>query len=410
MSEPDAAASALPPSDEPTDSTSTQTDDDMTDEDEQSHSQHHLPPTQPEPPPQPKKKRYIPPKANSNTFATRQAFLQSLQPIELHEVDEEKRKCPICWKQFGEDPDPGFDNSERPVKLRCNHIFGHKCLASVFDISETTSLTLEPLSFVTGKRGYLLREKLVAYHMKHASSYRLRSEIFLKMLEDSIGSRKTRLDLFGEYWCTIIEDILTGQGADEPYGDMTGITLMENAIVLDFDLPRPKTDSALGFATMPGYPKPFNTYFDQVYSESGSVEMPAPETFTEYHTPSIPSTTPQTSPTSSLMPHNQAPAPPAPSTKSDKSIVGTSGSTTDESTTGVSSSGEIDSDAVKTWQTALANETNLDKLSALMKQKAGKPGFTIGTEIEDKYEALAGEATRRKLAQRISGMYADITH
>jgi hypothetical protein len=403
MSKPDAAAAALPPSDEPMDSNSTQTDEDMTDEEEQAHPQHHPPPTQPHPLPlplpQPKKKRYIPPKANSNTFATRKGFLESLKPIELHEVDEDKRKCPICWKQFGEDPDPGFDNSELPVKLRCNHIFGHKCLASVFDLPETTTLALEPLSFVPGKRGYLLRQKLVAYHLKHGSTYKLR-DMFPKMLEDSLDDDEDGRDIFGNYWFSIIQDITDGHGAEDQYGDMTGITLMENAIVMDFDLPRPNSDPYLGFATMPGYPKSFNTHMDHV--EFGSEQMPPFESFTAYHVTSMPS----------LAPPDQAPTHPAPCPKLNQFATDTSSSSTDQSTTGASSFGEIDSDEVKTWQMALANETNLDKLSALMKQKADKPGFTIGVEIEDKYEALtaqAAEAARTELAERRSGMYAYIT-
>jgi hypothetical protein len=388
MSGTGAAASILLPSDQPADPHSTQTDDGMSDLDEQ-HLQHSALQSQPQLPPQPKTKRYIPPKADSNTFATQQAFLESLQPIDLQQVDQDKRKCPICWKQIGEDPDPGYDNSEQPVKLRCNHVFGNKCLSSLFGLSEATRFTLEPLSFLPGKRGHLLGEKLFAYHREHESNFRYDLETFEKMLKDAIESRRMGPQLFGNYWFFVIRDMMRANG---PYGDMTGITLMENAIVMEFELPKSNENvSSPPDALMSEYMSPFS--FDQTMLGSGQM-----------HPPFEPFPAVYTTPTSSLTPPYQPP-PYQPPTQP------LSGPEFVQFTATASSSGQVDGGAVKTWQKALADETNLNKLTALTKENADKHEVkTNNLETQNKYAVLkaqeAREAVRKEEARRMLGMYA----
>jgi hypothetical protein len=66
------------------------------------------------------KARYAPPQPDADTFATQQAFLDYLIPVPIESVDEGSKKCPICWKPYGEAADPGFDNSEQPRPFLSN--------------------------------------------------------------------------------------------------------------------------------------------------------------------------------------------------------------------------------------------------------------------------------------------------
>jgi hypothetical protein len=369
------------------------TDDEMTDAEEQDWP-NTAPLTQPQevPPMQAKGKRYIPPRPNANTFATQQEFLESLQPIELEQVDEDKRKCPICWKKFGEDPDPGFDNSELPVKLRCNHCFGHKCLASLFRLPETSRLALEPFSSVPGKRGYLLGEKLLTYRLKHESDVRNDVEIFQDMIKKA-ADRKVGLELFGRYWVSIIQDITSSSGQ---YGYMTGLTIMENAVLMAFDGPpisdkelSPFQNSVHQFLEQAPH---FSQFLDQD-PESGFYGGYPMSALPPLSPPLPLPTDPQQSPVAASS---------SESSPNDQSTVVSSSPAIDQSTTPDSSPEQDDSDSGETWQEVLAKETNLDKLSALMKKKAGKAGFS---EIEAKYKALKIlEADRQKNARLYLGM------
>ncbi|CAN9214198.1 unnamed protein product [Alternaria alternata] len=103
-----------------------------------------------------KKARYAPPQPDADTFATQQAFLDYLMPVPIESVDEDSKKCPICWKPYGEAADPGYDNSEQPVRLKCRHTFGNKCMLTTFAVPGTSTITLEPLAFGPGSRGYQL--------------------------------------------------------------------------------------------------------------------------------------------------------------------------------------------------------------------------------------------------------------
>jgi hypothetical protein len=401
MSEPDAAASVVSPAGEHTDSNSTQIDDDMTDAEEQ--EEHHTPPqTQPQPFYVPsmqfKGKRYIPPKPDANTFATQQEFLDSLQPIELEHVDEDKRKCPVCWKKFGEDPDPGFDNSELPVPLKCNHIFGNKCLANLFRLPEIARLSLEPFSVVPGTRGYVLGEKLLSYHEKHGSDGRDKVEVFQDMIKEA-AHRKAGLELFGQYWLPIIVDITHTTGS---YGEMNGITFMENAVILDFNVPKypGSFDDELHQLLSDSEHDPLFEYPEGPYLMTALPPLPPPlplPTEPEQSTTAVSSSSSSSSSSSNS----------SISSMIEQSTVVASSSAIEQSTSTESSPGKIESDPDETWQMALAKETNLDKLSSLMKQKAGKPGFS---EIQAKYKALKGQAKQQKIYQererRIASMYS----
>jgi hypothetical protein len=110
-----------------------------------------------------KRARYAPPQPDADTFATQQAFLNHLMPVPIESVDEDSKKCAICWKPYGEAADPGFDNSEQPVRLKCKHTFGDKCMLATFAVPGTSTITLETLAFGPGSRGYQLGKRLHSY-------------------------------------------------------------------------------------------------------------------------------------------------------------------------------------------------------------------------------------------------------
>ncbi|KAF1842279.1 uncharacterized protein K460DRAFT_398304 [Cucurbitaria berberidis CBS 394.84] len=173
-----------------------------------------------------KKKRYVPPRPDSDTFSTQQDFLDSLVPIAIEEVAENARKCPICWKIYGEAADPGFDNTEQPVKLRCNHTFGDKCLATTFGTVDASKAALRPLSFTPTSRGTALGLKLRAFVELHSKNSTGDVNTFVRMLEESYKPGKGG-ELFGEYWFPVIQELQhTGRRIND-------VTFLENATVLD---------------------------------------------------------------------------------------------------------------------------------------------------------------------------------
>lgn len=54
---------------------------------------------------------------------------QFFRPVELDDIEPEKRNCDICRESFG--PGPADDGTipEKPVSLPCNHIFGKDCIS-----------------------------------------------------------------------------------------------------------------------------------------------------------------------------------------------------------------------------------------------------------------------------------------
>jgi hypothetical protein len=105
----------------------------------------------------PPKARYRGPRADKDTFETQEEFLNSLETIPIESV--EHRRCPHCWKDYGES-DPGFDNAEAPVKLRCSHVFGEKCLRDLFGLPERVKVDMVPLSYAPGSNGADLGQRL----------------------------------------------------------------------------------------------------------------------------------------------------------------------------------------------------------------------------------------------------------
>ncbi|KAH3972243.1 hypothetical protein HBH61_001420 [Parastagonospora nodorum] len=157
--------------------------------------------------PQPASRRYSAPKADRDTFDSQQAFLDSLQPIEIEDVGEDEQKCPLCWKQFGEGPDPGHDNFERPVRLRCNHVYGDRCLADLFRLPETSRVKLHPLRFFPGDKGHLLGQILCNYRQSLGAKFRIRNDVelfekFLTSIEIPTGPPKPE-----DYWNSILVGI-----------------------------------------------------------------------------------------------------------------------------------------------------------------------------------------------------------
>jgi hypothetical protein len=393
---------------------------------------------------------YKPPTADSNTFATQQAFLDSLKTVAIEDVPEDKRKCPICWKYFGEAPDPGFDNSELPVQLRCNHVFGQKCLANIFGIPETSRLALRPLSFAPGDKGYLLGERLEKHIMKHVTAggngHRLFDELLKTSHEHSEGAQ-----IYGHHWWTLIHEIFA---ADR---DLVDITLLENAIILDYEAPKSKTKpgfaheilpqhltssssglqvalagiahdsehgTAAGIEILPQHLTASSNGLQQtlagvahesgfgtaeginpaaILQPSGMHEQPvivSPPAYspnfltqvTSAHMAALALTDPS-SQFSSL--HAQSePIPPMPPTPNPSNDHGDLMDLTP------------DSEAYKSWQAALATETNLDKLSALHKEKnANTKGKAPKKPDSEKVkEAKAKKAAEEARTQEIIRM------
>ncbi|KAF2845318.1 hypothetical protein T440DRAFT_472726, partial [Plenodomus tracheiphilus IPT5] len=195
---------------------------------------HHMAPVQHLENGKKKQKRYVAPLPDDNTFATQQDFLDSLSPIAVDHVESNNLKCPICWKTYGEAPDPGFDNSELPVKLRCHHVFGQKCLANTFAIPKENKVELRRLSFSLGSRGAALGHRLHTYATQHridlegnSGSQHSTAETFSKMMQEAFLPKRGR-DIFGEFWWPILQYV---RNAISQTG--RGIRFMENAVVLD---------------------------------------------------------------------------------------------------------------------------------------------------------------------------------
>jgi len=176
------------------------------------------------------KKHYKPPQADKNTFRTQEEFLSSLTPIPIETVDQINRKCPTCWKPYGEAADPGFENSEQPVQLRCKHIFGDKCLKITFALPKTTTLELRQLTFTTGSKGHTLGYNLHTYAEKQEKGPSEEAH-FLQMLEDSHVPQAGR-KFFGDYWWAVLEEI------QRTMQNTSGIKLLDNAVILDHDSPK----------------------------------------------------------------------------------------------------------------------------------------------------------------------------
>lgn len=333
--------------------------------------------------PQPKSKRYTPPKADANTFPTQQAFLDSLHPMPLEEVDVDKRKCPICWKLFGEPPDPGFDNSEMPVELRCHHVFGHKCLADIFGIPASTSLQLQPLQYSLGKRGYLLGQKLAAYHTLHAAKFHDEFETFEHMLKNMRFERGPQ-ELTSYWWVVLTQIIHSHRGLGR-------ITLMENAVILDYAPVTAKTHQQT--QPDPGIPPQFLPPASSLQqtllgtADSMSVQMDGVGHDGDMALMTWSSSSSTSSQPTPAQSYAHLSSIQSPGTTNDLVLIDTGNSTT--------------------WEEALTGETNLDKLKALQKQKenAEQSQIVAAQKLKElKAQKAAMEEARKQEAQRAHGM------
>lgn len=179
---------------------------------------------------QPNKKRYRPPRADKNTFATQQEFLDSLHVTDISGIDENDRKCALCRKPYGEPPDPGFDNSEEPVMLRCSHAFGDKCLQNLFGLPPKISAQLVPLRFSVASYGMVLGKRLHAYVRANMDKpLDDLTEIMLKLTEE-IGTAQQSLKILGKHWGVTLNKVLLVDY------DLAAIRLMENGLVFDISL------------------------------------------------------------------------------------------------------------------------------------------------------------------------------
>jgi hypothetical protein len=320
--------------------------------------------------PQTQPKQYSPPQPDRNTFETQRAFLDSLQPINIEDVGEESRKCPICWKYFGEDSDPGYDNSEQPVRLRCGHVFGNKCLTNQFRVCESPRLSLHPLRFLRTDRGYRLGTALFDYHQDHAIKFRNELELFQKMLTDLEISSTGGLTIFDKYWQVIFLMIL--RHADP---NLTGITLMENAIVLDSQRPSTIKNLDSAYTIEPQHLNASANGLNQTLADPGS-PLPLPSASPNTGGGIVPYITDPLGysnhvPTDDMPSQSvQVPASAQPSVTYTLPTAFAPPSSVDVLNHAnaylISASSSIDPS--KTWQGVLTAATNLDKLSALQKQ------------------------------------------
>lgn len=340
----------------------------------------HLPPSQVSPAKQ--KKRYIAPKADANTFASQQAFLDSLQPISSEGL--ELARCPTCWKPFGEDSDPGFDNSESPVKLRCGHIFGDKCLSSTYRMPETSQFVLQPLGYEPGKRGLLLGQKLDAYVAKHPGpeSSQYLAKLFGDMLEEADQLIHGE-QLFGSYWWPILQEVRRAGGSRT-----ADVTFMENAIILDLQYtPRQEPTAPhklYNFAKSSD--KTVQQMLSDMEAQLGTIQAKA-----------YPATTPATLPIAPIFAEPQNTTTGSIASKSLGSLT----------TPGAVATVPSNTSEAQPWQTALAKETNLDKLTALKESKetfppktATKHSKSAGALVPQNaqaYQATAEEHKRQEI-------------
>jgi hypothetical protein len=319
-------------------------------------------------------KRYTPPKADARTFPSQQAFLESLTPMLIDHVEEDKRKCPICWKPFGEEADPGFDNSESPVKLRCGHIFGHKCLTTIFGVQDPSRVFLQPLSCEDGSKGLLLGTRLHVYAAKHGPNFRNAFETFQSMLlkTERLDGELSGEELFGEYWWRVLREV--SKERDNP--SLSDITFMENAVILDHQSPKPE-HSLDPYAIDSQFLSLSSTGLEQTLVQSSLNSDATPIWSSQQSDPTaIPSFLESASMGIPLSTHLN--------TTASTQLV----AMTDSTQSSIDLPGN---DISGTWEMNLASETNLDKLSAIQKHKSdqAKPAessFGKTSEYVQKYQ------------------------
>ncbi|KAH7402889.1 hypothetical protein BKA66DRAFT_564777 [Pyrenochaeta sp. MPI-SDFR-AT-0127] len=358
--------------------------------------------TPPTPKPKPKKKRYIPPQPDSNTFPTQQAFLDSLTPISIEKVDQMNRKCPICWKPFGEAPDAGFDNTEQPVQLRCAHVFGDKCLATTYGIPETLTIEIRPFSYLPQSRAHALSQKLDAYTTQHKKPLENHAKIFEEMLEESYQPGKGR-EIFGDYWWLVLQELR------DDIRHTKDVIFLEDAVIVELEETKPRQNNSLPCysSIQPGALTPVSTNMNQTLSEAtaelsssssssepfgGLMSTTIPLQWSLSHGDTI--TIPAVPPPPPGYPQFYTPLPPIASApkpmpnstgdlKETASFISPAPPTIFEHYLGAS-------EASVSWEAALVGETQLDKLAALQKQAKQSLDDSSTTH---KVQALADQVT-----------------
>jgi hypothetical protein len=221
------------------------------------------------------KTRYTPPQPDANTFATQEAFLESLAPVAMDSIDKNSARCPSCWKPYGEAADPGFDNSELPVRLRCNHVFGDKCLRATFALPGTASITLRPLAFSPGSRGRVLGQRLHSYAQKQSS---IGDEgnvgVFTNMLA---AEREGLIASLGQLWYSIIKELRSRVLGGPAFHK---VTLLDNAMILDRDIAKTDIPQPMPFGLPTFNPVPF-----EIPTMQHDVHVPGPSLISPVNMP-----------------------------------------------------------------------------------------------------------------------------
>lgn len=185
-----------------------------------------------------KKKPYRPPRPDANTFSTQHEFLESLTPVPADSVGEKDRKCAHCWKRFGE-ADPGLDNAEEPVRFRCGHVFGERCMKELFCPPEAVRIDMLPLSFAPGSRGAELGRRLSAYVDQCGVDKGAlliggkREKDFTRLLNE-VQNANRGYEILGKEWYPRVHQAM------HPNLNLHDVHLLENAVIFDVGIPEPK--------------------------------------------------------------------------------------------------------------------------------------------------------------------------
>lgn len=240
------------------------------------------------------KRRYVPPQPDENTFKTQEEFLESLQTVPVESLADNNRKCHYCWKPYG-DSDDGKENAEQPVRFRCGHTFGEKCMKEdLFRLPQSITTQLRPIEFESGSKGVKLGEAIERYiasnsisptdessgsesaHTENTHGSTLSSRTISGKLRQLIRDlrQKGSIDSFDEQWQSYLCSALA-------LGErIIGVQLYENAMVVDiegsikssfgsllpFGFGPPGTGPLSSAVPLPYVPPPFE--FQQMISQS----------------------------------------------------------------------------------------------------------------------------------------------
>ncbi|KAF2790556.1 hypothetical protein K505DRAFT_419764 [Melanomma pulvis-pyrius CBS 109.77] len=181
------------------------------------------------------KKPYSPPQPDANTFETQEEFFNSLMAIPISSVEPHNRRCPHCWKYYGES-DPGADNAEEPVKFLCGHVFGKQCMHDVFRLPRLAKVELHPMSFRPGSRGAKLGARLDKFLAPKgeedatADNTAIKNRLIhvISSIEKPDGDILVG-DILGPEWLSLIQQIVFSNH------QVLKVHLLENGVVYDIN-------------------------------------------------------------------------------------------------------------------------------------------------------------------------------